>query len=193
MTQGKTRWAAAAILALSLGVGASVWAQTPAATPATAASNSNGRVAIVDMQRILARSVAGAAAREQLEKDKATMQRQLDGHKTELERMRDELEKKGQLLSADARREKQDALERKVRDVRRLVDDLQAQLQKKEDALLQKVLQDVAGLIQRLGKEKGYAVVLERQRAGVLYASGDSDLTEDVLRAYDDQTKRAPK
>ena len=112
------------------------------------------------------------------------MQRQLDGHKTELERMRDELEKKGQLLSADARREKQDALERKVRDVRRLVDDLQAQLQKKEDALLQKVLQDVAGLIQRLGKEKGYAVVLERQRAGVLYASGDSDLTEDVLNGH---------
>jgi outer membrane protein len=102
-------------------------------------------VAIVDIQRILARSVAGAAAREQLEKDKATMQRQLDGQKVELEKMRDELEKKGQLLSADARREKQDALERKVRDVRRLVDDLQAQLQKKEDALLQKVLQDVAG------------------------------------------------
>jgi hypothetical protein len=36
-------------------------------------------------------------------------------------------------------------------------------------------------------------VVLERQRAGVLYASGDSDLTEDVLKAYDDQTKKAPK
>ncbi|HEU4437862.1 MAG TPA: OmpH family outer membrane protein [Methylomirabilota bacterium] len=193
MTQGKAGWWAAAILTLLLGVGGTVWAQTQPAAPATPASNSNGRVAIVDIQRILARSVAGAAAREQLEKDKATMQRQLDGHKTELEKMRDELEKKGQLLSADARREKQDALERKVRDVRRLVDDLQAQLQKKEDALLQKVLQDVAGLIQRLGKEKGYAVVLERQRAGVLYASGDSDLTEDVLKAYDDQTKKAPK
>jgi outer membrane protein len=103
--------------------------------------------------------VAGAAAREQLEKDKAAMQRQLDGQKTELEKMRDELEKKGQLLSVDARREKQEAMERKVRDVRRLVDDLQAQLQKKEDALLQKVLQDVAGLIQRLGKDRGFAVV----------------------------------
>lgn len=193
MVQGKAVWRAAAILTLLLGVAGTAWAQTPAPVPAPATPASNGRVAIVDIQRILARSVAGAAAREQLEKDKATMQRQLDGHKTELEKMRDELEKKGQLLSADARREKQDALERKVRDVRRLVDDLQAQLQKKEDALLQKVLQDVAGLIQRLGKEKGYAVVLERQRAGVLYASGDSDLTEDVLKAYDDQTKKAPK
>jgi outer membrane protein len=181
-------WWAATGLALVMAAGGAVWAQ--AQTPAPTATQ---RVAIVDVQRILARSVAGAAAREQLEKDKAAMQRQLDGQKTELEKMRDELEKKGQLLSVDARREKQDAMERKVRDVRRLVDDLQAQLQKKEDALLQKVLQDVAGLIQRLGKDKGFAVVLERQRAGVLYNSTDADLTDEVLKAYDDQTKKATK
>ena len=189
MRQRMAAWWTAAGLALLTSAGGVIYAQ--AQTPG--ASASNGRVAIVDIQRILARSVAGAAAREQLEKDKATMQRQLDGQKVELERMRDEIEKKGQLLSADARREKQDALERKVRDVRRLVDDLQAQLQKKEDALLQKVLQDVAGLIQRLGKEKGYAVVVERQRAGVLYAAADADLTDDILKAYDDQTKKATK
>ena len=161
-------WWTATGLALVMGVGGAAWAQAQAP-----AAGSNGRVAIVDVQRILARSVAGAAAREQLEKDKAAMQRQLDGQKTELE--------------------KQDAMERKVRDVRRLVDDLQAQLQKKEDALLQKVLQDVAGLIQRLGKDRGFAIVLERQRAGVLYNSNDSDLTDEVLKAYDDQTKKATK
>src|SRR6266851_4760424 len=167
MSQRMAGWWTAAALALLTSVGA-MWAHAQAQTPAPAPA-SNGRVAIVDIQRILARSVAGAAAREQLEKDKAGMQRQLDGQKVELEKMRDELEKKGQLLSADARREK------------------------KEDALLQKVLQDVAGLIQRLGKEKGFAVVVERQRAGVLYASTDADLTDDVLKAYDDQTKKATK
>ena len=36
-------------------------------------------------------------------------------------------------------------------------------------------------------------MVVERQRAGVLYASADADLTDDVLRAYDDQTKKATK
>ena len=196
MMRRTAAWLTAAALVIVMGTGGAAWvqAQTPAPAPAAAPGPaSNGRVAIVDIQRILARSVAGAAAREQLEKDKAAMQRQLDGQKTELEKMRDELEKKGQLLSADARREKQDAMERKVRDVRRLVDDLQAQLQKKEDALLQKVLQDVAGLIQRLGKDRGYAIVLERQRAGVLYNSTDADLTEEVLKAYDDQTKKATK
>jgi outer membrane protein len=182
----KVTIAAMAVLAV---LSALWWAQPPALAQAPAAT----RIGYVDLQRILARSQAGVQAREQIEKDKASMQKQVDSQKSDYDKLRDELEKKGQLLSADARRDKQEALERKVRDVRRLVDDLQAQLQKKEDALLQRVLQDVAGLIQRLGKEKGYAIVVERQRAGVLYASADADLTDDVLKAYDDQTKKATK
>jgi outer membrane protein len=151
------------------------------------------RVGFVDIQRVLARSAAGMAAREQLEKEKAVMQKQVDGQRVELEKMRDELEKKGQLLSADARREKQDLLERKVRDARRLVDDLQGTLQKKEEAMLGKVLQDVSGLVQKVGKEKGFTIVLERQRSSILYASADADLTDEVIRAFDDETKKGKK
>ena len=162
-------------------------AQTAPATPAVT------RVGFVDIQRVLARSAAGLAAREQLEKEKATMQKQIDSQRGELEKLRDELDKKGQLLSAEARREKQDTLERKVRDARRLVDDLQGTLQRKEEAMLSKVLQDVGGLIQKVSKDRGYALVLERQRSSVLYASPDADLTDDVIRAYDDETKKGAK
>src|ERR1700737_3883524 len=109
MRQRMAAWWIAAGLALLVGAGGAMWSHAQAQPPAPTAA-SNGRVAIVDIQRILARSVAGAAAREQLEKDKATMQRQLDGQKVELEKMRDELEKKGQLLSADARGARRAAL-----------------------------------------------------------------------------------
>jgi outer membrane protein len=176
----------AAIAAVVAGLGVAPTAGQTAAQTAPAAT----RVGFVDIQRVLARSSAGVAAREQLEKEKAAMQKQVDSQRTEIEKLRDEIEKKGQLLSADARREKQEQLERKVRDARRLVDDLQGTLQKKEEALLAKVLQDVSGLIQKVGKDKGYALVLERQRSSVLYASPDADLTDDVLRAYDDETKK---
>ncbi len=173
------------VLVAGMGLGPSAaLAQTPAPNTAT-------RVGFVDIQRVLARSAAGVAAREQLEKEKATMQKQVDAQRAELEKIRDELEKKGQLLSADARREKQELLERKVRDARRLVDDLQGTLQKKEEAMLAKVLQDVSGLIQKVGKEKGFALVLERQRSSVLYAAADADLTDEIIRAYDDETKKA--
>src|SRR5260370_33781313 len=99
MSQRMAGWWTAAALALLTSVGA-MWAHAQAQTPAPAPA-SNGRVAIVDIQRILARSVAGAAARAQLEKDKAGLPRQLDGPKGEPGEKRDEPEKKGQPLSTD--------------------------------------------------------------------------------------------
>ena len=181
-------------IALIAGGGAvAAWVGVPTTSAQTAAAPAQApvRVGFVDIQRVLARSSAGVAAREQLEKEKAAMQRQVDSQRGDIEKLRDELEKKGQLLSVDARREKQEQLERKVRDARRLVDDLQGTLQKKEEALLAKVLQDVSGLIQKVSKDRGYGLVLERQRSSILYATPESDLTDDVLRAYDDETKKA--
>jgi len=178
-----------ALIAVSGAVAA--WVGVPTTSAQTAAVPAPVRVGFVDIQRVLARSSAGVAAREQLEKEKAAMQRQVDSQRGDIEKLRDELEKKGQLLSVDARREKQEQLERKVRDARRLVDDLQGTLQKKEEALLAKVLQDVSGLIQKVSKDRGYGLVLERQRSSILYATPESDLTDDVLRAYDDETKKA--
>src|SRR5215471_20002613 len=84
-----------------------VEAQQP--TPAA----SSARIAYIDVQRVLARSSAGVAAREQLEREKSVMQKEMDGKRQELEKLRDELEKKGPLMTADARREKQEAFERK--------------------------------------------------------------------------------
>ena len=151
------------------------------------------RIGYVDIQRVLARSAAGVAAREQLEREKAAMQKQVDAQRVELEKMRDDLEKKGQLLAPEARRERQDALEKKVRETRRLVDDLQATLQKKEEQLLGKVLSEVSGLIQKVGKDKGYYMVLERQRSSILYATAEADITEDIVHAYDEEAKKAKK
>jgi len=178
---------AAVVTAVAGGTG---WALL---APAGAQPVSAVRIGFVDVQRVLARSAAGVTAREQLEREKAAMQKQVDGHRVEAEKLRDDLEKKGQLLSADARRERQEALERKVRDVRRLVDDLQKELQKKEQEILAKVLNDISGVVQKIGKDKGYTMIVERRGAAVVYGAPEIDLTEEVVRAFDDESKKAKK
>ncbi len=182
----RIRIATALVLAAALAAG--MWAPAaPAQTPSAA------RIGFVDVQRVLARSTSGVAAREQLEREKATMQKQVDTHRDEIEKLRDEIEKKGQLLSTDARREKQDALDRKIRDVRRLVDDLQKELQKKEQDLLAKVLNDVSGIVQRVGKDKGYLLIVEKRGAAVVYGAAEADLTDEVIRAFDDEARKAKR
>jgi outer membrane protein len=164
-------------------------AQSPA--PSTGGGGLH-RIAYIDVQRVLARSAAGVAAREQLEREKATMQKEMDGKRVELEKLREEIEKKGALLTAEARRDKQEQFERKRRDAARLADDFQKELERKESVLLQKVLQEVSGIIERVGKEKNYYMIVEKRGAGLIYAASDADLTDEVIRAFDQQSPKGP-
>jgi outer membrane protein len=178
--------AAVVIIAL-VAAGSMAEAQAPAPPASTLQ-----RIAYIDVQRVLARSAAGVAAREQLEREKATMQKEMDGKRQELEKLREELEKKGPLLTPDARRDKQEQFERRRRDAARTMDDFQKELEKKESVLLQKVLQDVSGVIERIGKERGYYLIVEKRGAGVIYAAPEADLTDEIIRAYDQQGPKPP-
>jgi outer membrane protein len=169
------------VLAAVLATGAVPAPAQPASPPPVV------RIAYIDVSRVLARSAAGVAAREQLEREKAAMQREMDGRRQELEKMREELEKKGALMTAEARREREDQLERKRRDAARLADDFQRELTRKEQALLQKVLAELQGVIERLGKQKGYALILEKRQAGVVFSAPEADLTDELIRAYDQE------
>jgi outer membrane protein len=152
------------------------------------------KIGFIDVQRVLARSQAGLAAREQLEREKAAMQKEMDTRRVDMEKLREEIEKKGPLMTAEVRREKQELFERKRRDAARMADDFQKDLEKKESGLLQKVLADLASVIDRVGKQKGFWLVVERSRGGVLYAANEADLTDEIIRAYDqDVQTKGPK
>ena len=163
---------------LALGVGSLLLA---AGSVAGAAS----RIAFVDVQKVLVRSVAGVAAREQLEREKATMQKDLDARRTEVEKLREEIEKKGLVLSTDAKRDKEEQLQRRVRDLRRMADDLQKELERKEQMITQRMLQELTAVVERFGKEKGFLLIVERRGASVIYGDAEADITEDIIKVYD--------
>jgi len=145
------------------------------------------RIGYVDVQRVIVRSVAGVAAREQLERDKVTMQKDVDNRKVEVDKLREEMEKKGLVLSAESRREKEETLQRKVRDLRRLAEDLEKELQKKEQQATQRILQELTGIIEKMGKERGFLLIVERRSGGVIYGDPEGDVTDEVIKLYDQE------
>jgi outer membrane protein len=164
-------------------------AQTPAPAPAGAVSPNGTGVGVFDMDRIMARSAAGVAAREQIERERAMMQKDVDGKRVELEKLKEDLDKKGPLMTAEARREKEDSFERKRRDYARLRDDYTKELEKKASDLQRKVLREVHGVIQQVATKGRFLVIIERQF--VAYMAPSADVTEEIIRAYDQQA--APK
>jgi outer membrane protein len=157
-----------------------------------AAEAAGTRIGYIDLQKVLVRSVAGVAAREQLERERAGMHKDLEARKTEIDKLRDELEKKGLVLSSDARREKEELLQRKVRDARRLGEDLDKELQRKEQQMVGRIGQEVVGVIERLGKERGYLLILEKRGASVIYGDPEADITDEVIKLYDQEKAKKP-
>jgi outer membrane protein len=121
------------------------------------------------------------------------MQKDVDTRRAEVEKLREELDKKGLVLSADAKREKEETLQRKVRDLRRLVDDFQKELERKEQGLTQRILQDLSGLIERFGKDRGYLLILEKRGASVIYGDAEADVTEEIIKVYDQEKAKEKK
>jgi len=154
---------------------------------ASAVEAAGAKIGYVDVQKVLVRSVAGAAAREQLEREKATMQKDVDTRRAEVDKLREELEKKGMVLAADAKREKEETLQRKVRDLRRLVDDFQKELERKEQGMTGRILQDLTSVIDKVGKERGYLLILEKRGASVIYGDPEADITEEVIKLFDQE------
>ena len=194
------RWAmvASAVVAILAGAGLTVrvapaGAQAPAqAPPAQPGGSPASKIAFVDVNRVLARSAAGAQAREALERERAAMQKEFDGKAEEIKRLGEELEKKGPLMTAEVRREKQDLYERKARYVTRLFEDFRKELEKKEQGLGQRVLREIAGVIDRVGKERKYYMIVEKG-VGVVYASAEADITEEIIKAYDQESGKGKK
>ncbi len=179
------------VIAFALGVVAPAAAQGPAPAPAApavraAATEEGHRVGVFDMQRVLVKSTSGMAARESLERERAVMLKDVDGKRVELEKLREELDKKGPLMTAEARREREDVFERKRRDFARLRDDYTKELEKKEQELLRRVLREVQGVIQQVASKGRYLVIIEKQY--VAYMAPNADVTDDIIRAYDQES-----
>jgi Skp family chaperone for outer membrane proteins len=49
-------------------------------------------------------------------------------------------------------------------------------------------------MLEKVGKDRGYYMIVEKRGASVLYASPDADLTDEIIRAYDTQApaKKTP-
>src|SRR5262245_54654856 len=176
----RSGWIVLLVAVLPLGLaGASVAAST--------------RIGYLDGHKVLVRSAAGMAIREQLEREQAAIQKDIDTRKVEIDKLRDELEKKGLVLSGDARREKEELLQRKVRDMRRLAEDSDKEIRRKEQQLRAKLGNELTTLVERYGKEKGYLIILERTGGAVLYGDPEADVTDEIIKLFDEQKAKEKK
>ena len=143
------------------------------------------KIGIVDLQRALNESSSGKKAKEQFKGEFEKMQNGLKSEKETLDRLKDDLDKKSAVLNDDQRKTKMEDFERRRRDLRRKLEDADAELRKKDQELTGSILKDLAVVIQEIGEREGYTVILENSSSSVLYGSKSIDITDSVIKAFD--------
>lgn len=151
-----------------------------------AAQENTLKIGFVDVQKVLNESARGKEAKGRLEKERDAKQQEIRGKEEEIKKLEADLQKQGAVLSEAARKERQEAINRKVRDLRRLFEDFNRDLQKRENELLNEVLREIRKVIVAYGKEHQYTLILEAQ-SGIIYASQGADLTDEVLAGFNQQ------
>ena len=147
------------------------------------------KVGFVDIQRAVNECREGIEAKKALIKEAEKFQRLGQEKQKELQTMKDSLEKQALMLTPDARAAKEKEFQNKGREFQRWVEDGQNEIKSKEMEMLKTIAMGLQKVVQKMGADEGYTLVLEKNEEFVLYASKSIDLTDRVIKAYDAQKK----
>lgn len=140
------------------------------------------KVAYVDVQRALNECDAGKKAKTEFRSHISTLEQRLQQQQSEVQALKDELEKKGMLMKEDERRNLADRYQRKLRDFERDYKDSREDLEKKDNEVTGAIVSDLARIIRSLGEKDGYTMVMEK--GSILWGAPAIDITDQVIRAY---------
>lgn len=146
------------------------------------------KIGVVDLMKALNESESGKKAKSELESLIKSKQSSLDEKGKEIEKLKSELDKQASVLSADAKKTKEDDLERLLREYQRLVSDSQTDVKKKETELTGEILKELRVIIDKLGQEGGYTIVIENADGIILFSKKEINLTDAVIRKFNETT-----
>lgn len=149
------------------------------------------RVAMMDQQAVVERTVAGKRALEELKTYSTTRQKIIDSDDQELK----ELEKAVQdpSLSEEAKKEKQAQFRTKLEAYQRRIQDFNREVQEKQRAMVAEFAQKIQAAASAVAQKEGYAAVIDKGSDAtikiIVYGHPSVDLTDKVIKEFDRQNK----
>jgi outer membrane protein len=136
-----------------------------------------------DLYRVMNESKRWAKERDAFVKVGNDLKNQYEKKRDELNALKETLEKKGGMLSEQARKEKERDYQQKATDLDRFAQDSDAKLKQLNKEMSERFMKSLAKVLQKLGADEKYTFILEVGL--VAYATKELDITDEVIKAFD--------
>lgn len=176
-------------LAAGMTTGALAQAATnSAAAPATGAAPT--KVGVIDIRRVIAATNEGRRDYEALIKKFEPKQKEVDGLKTELDQLKQQLQSAQNLNETD-RATRVRTIEQKEKNLQRVAEDAQNDFNSEQQQIIGRIGNKLMDVVDKYARANGFSMVIDanaEQPGPVLWASEQVNISQAVLDAYNQQS-----
>ena len=149
------------------------------------AAKIEGRLGVIDAQRIFEQTIAGKKVKEHLIGFSKNRQALMELEEKELRRMEEDLVKQASILSPTARREREEQFRRRVQEYQQKAGDLNREVQEKQKDVLEGFREKVELVSAKVAKRLGLQIVVDRSKGGsTIYHDKSLDISDQIIEEF---------
>ena len=142
------------------------------------------KIGFINTREIIQNSNAGKKAATEFKAQAEKKSAPLKALGNELQKMKDDLEKQGSMMSASARRDKEAAFQKKSRDYQLMVQDVNDDLQRREQEIFQKLIPEIFKIVRTIAEKEKYALVIDIATMPIPYFNKENEFSKKVIEEY---------
>ena len=158
-----------------------------AVTAAAPAKAENERIGVVDIDQALNSTEEGKAAREELSRKQREAESEVQPLIDRYQGLEEELKGKKYVLSDDALFDKQFELAELRNKIETKIKELEGQMKIEQGKVLAPLTSKLGEIIEEIGKDKGFTLILRRDAQGVMYTREALDITDLVVEKFNNR------
>ncbi len=158
---------------------------TVASAQGTAPAPAAGlKIGVINVERLVQESALGKEAFNRVKKLNEVKKEEGDKLSKELREMEQKLADQGSAMADDKRDALQKSYQEKAIAFKRFQDDANRDLEAAQKKELSDLERRVFPVINQVGKEKGYTLILNKFQSGLVFVDDSVDITDDVLKVF---------
>lgn len=146
---------------------------------------STGAIGVVEPQRVLSETDAGKKAMESLAAFAKSRQGLVESEEKELRRMEEDFLKQASVLSANAKKAREEQFRRRMMEYQQKVEQMNREVQEKQRETMEGFRAKIEKVVTRLAQQMGLSIVVEKGKGSpTIYYDVSLDITTKVIEEF---------
>ncbi len=148
------------------------------------------KIGYVDTDKVVSSYKGLSSLKEQIDMQSNQWKRELGAKKLEINRLKEDLNNKKLVISPEMRIEKENEIARKEKEYTQFIDSIWGEgglLEKRKKEYSKEITDKIEAVIKTIADERGFTIVFDKNKAGIVYSKNVVDITQDVIDALNQE------